>query len=198
MLLLVKNAGNAFFIWGRTSICSCYKGYINEMLCLFELLVNTVVKISRKEKVILTIVSHRTQKWLLDQKMPTIAFYPKSEILDRCAFAYCKIGTRRSIATSYKEKLSPQMFSTLKNFYFLKSTKNIRFYPNYRMLNSNTYASSRIKIRSFDSTINKRNESLHTLYSKKKYFYHKNTKIQICTWINKDQNDKFKSNQKQK
>ena len=141
--------------------------------------------------------------------MPTIAFYPKSEILDRYAFAYCKIRTRRSTATSYKEKLSPQMFSTLKNSYFLKSTKNIRFYPNYRMLNSNTYASSRIKIRSFDSTINKRNEFLHTLYSKKKIFLsqkHKNTAVwpqmrnsqQICTWINKDQNDKFKSNQKQK
>ena len=34
----------------------------------------------------------------------TIGFYQYQRILDRCAFAHCKIGIRRSTATDYKEK----------------------------------------------------------------------------------------------
>ena len=36
------------------------------------------------------------------------------------------------------------------------------------MLNSYAFASSRIKIKSLDSIINKRKKSLHTVYSQKK------------------------------
>ena len=45
------------------------------------------------------------------------------------------------------------------------------------MLNSYTFASSRIKIRSFDSTINKR-KGLHITYTARKE-YQKVTKIQL-------------------
>ena len=37
-------------------------------------------------------------------------------LLDRCAFAYCKIGIRRSTANSYK--VAPQIVLTLKIFFF--------------------------------------------------------------------------------
>ena len=58
------------------------------------------------------------------------------------------------------------------------------------MLNGYTFASSRIKSKSFDSTIDKRKTSLHTLYSQKKwYFYQKITKIQLfdlkCAILNR-------------
>ena len=54
------------------------------------------------------------------------------------------------------------------SFFFIKSTKNIRFYPNQRMPNSYTFVLSRIKMKSLFLTINKRKKSLHTLYSQKK------------------------------
>ena len=48
------------------------------------------------------------------------------------------------------------------------------------MLNRYAFASSRIKIKSLDSTINKRKKSLHTLHSQRKwYFYQKITKIEL-------------------
>ena len=46
-----------------------------------------------------------------------------------------------------KKKISPEIVLTLKTTLFLiKSTKNIPFYPNHRMLDSYTFALSRIKI----------------------------------------------------
>ena len=78
------------------------------------------------------------------------------------------------------------------------------------MFNNQTFALSRIKIKSLDLTINKNKKILHILYSQKKlYFQYKITKNtafwhkmhnsqQVCRWIKKYRNDKFRSNQKRK
>ena len=126
-----------------------------------------------------------------EPKMPILkVFIQNQRILDRCAFAHCKIGIRRSTATSYKEKSFPKYFWPLNFLFFIKSTKNICFYPNHRMLNSYAFASSRIKIKSLDSTINKRkNLCIPYTARKKSYFYQKITKIQLfdlkCAIINR-------------
>ena len=92
-----------------------------------------------------------------------IFFIQNLKILDRCAVAHCKIGSRRSTATSYKVKML-RKYLTLKNpgffFFFLlllllKVLKAYVFYPNHRMLNSYTFVLSRIKIKNVFSTINK-------------------------------------------
>ena len=72
------------------------------MLSRFGLLMNTVVKIRRKEKVIVKNVPHNA-KMTFDPKMPTIFFLQNLRILDRFAFAHCKISIRRSTATSYEK-----------------------------------------------------------------------------------------------
>ena len=78
------------------------------------------------------------------------------------------------------------------------------------MFNNQTFALSRIKIKSLDLTINKNKKFLHILYSQKKlYFYQEITKNtafwhtihnsqQVYRWIKKYRNDKFRSNQKRK
>ena len=48
---------------------------LNEILNRFELVLNTVVRIRRKENVIL----QNNAKMTFAPKMPTIGFYPKSE-----------------------------------------------------------------------------------------------------------------------
>ena len=53
-LFLVKNAYYAFF--------HATKGMLNEMLSRFELFLNTVVRIRRKEKVMFQNAPHRTSK----------------------------------------------------------------------------------------------------------------------------------------
>ena len=59
--MLVKNAENAFFM-----LQSIYKmTYFSAVGC-FQLLLSTVVKISRKKKVIFQNAPHRTPKWLLN------------------------------------------------------------------------------------------------------------------------------------
>ena len=66
-----------------------------------------------------------------------------------------------------KQNLSGNSFNLKNPIFFIKSTKNIRFHPDHRMVSSYTFALSRIKITSLDSTINKRKKCLFTLYSQK-------------------------------
>ena len=76
-----------------------------------------------------------------------------------------------------EKNLSGNSFNLKKSTFFIKSTKNICFYPNHRMFNSYTFALSRIKIKSLDSTINKRKKiSLYPIQPGKKIFYQKITK----------------------
>ena len=74
------------------------------MLSRLGLLLNTVIRIRRKEKVILQNMPYRMPKLLLTQKCQQYFLIQNLRILDRCAFAHLKIGIRRSTATSYKEK----------------------------------------------------------------------------------------------
>ena len=62
-----------------------------------------------------------------------------------------------------KKNLYENSFNLEKSSFFINSTKNIRYYPNHRMLNSYTLALSRIKIKSLDSTIYKGKKTLHAL-----------------------------------
>ena len=55
-----------------------------------------------------------------------------------------------------KKNLSRNIFNLEKSTFLLKVLKNICFYPNHRMRNSYAFASFRIKIKSLDSTTNKR------------------------------------------
>ena len=54
-----------------------------------------------------------------------------------------------------KKNLSRNIFNLSKSSFLLKVLKTC-FYPNHKMLNSYTFASSRIKSKSLDSTIDKR------------------------------------------
>ena len=109
---------NAFFF-------SCYRGMQNGILRHFGLLLNTVVKRSRKQIVILLKVLYRTSKSnILTTKTKTKnknkqnkithththnnnnrILFQNLRILDRYAIAYLKFGIR-SIVTSYKENSS--------------------------------------------------------------------------------------------
>ena len=71
---------------------SCYKKY--QTYLRFGLILNNVVKIRRKELVILQNALHITRK-TSEPKMPTIRFYPKCENIER-------IIIRKSTASSYK------------------------------------------------------------------------------------------------
>ena len=89
-----------------------------------------------------------------------------------------------------KKILSGNCFSLDKSSFLIKSTKNIRFRPNLRMLNSYTFALYRIKITSLDSTINKRkNISAYPTARKHSIFIKKIAKIQLfglkCTIHNR-------------
>ena len=60
-----------------------------------------------KQKRELYIAKYATKnvKMTFEPKLPTkVAFIQNLRTLDRCAFTHCKIGIRRSTATSYKEK----------------------------------------------------------------------------------------------
>ena len=78
-----------------------------------------------------------------------------------------------------KKILSRNIFNLEKYSFFIKITKNICFYPNHKMLNSYAFASSRIKIKSLDSTINKRKNLCIPYTARKKLIFlsknHKNT-----------------------
>ena len=98
------------------------------MLSRFGLLLNTVVRIRRKEKVILQNTPHRMPKCLLTQKCQQYFLIQNLRILDRCAFAHCKIGIRRSTATSYKKKNhSGNRFNLEKSSFFIKVLKTYVF-----------------------------------------------------------------------
>ena len=77
-----------------------------------------------------------------------------------------------------KKNLSSNSFNLEKSLFLSKIRKNIRFYPNYCILNYNYIICIiyRIKIRSFDSTtLYKRKEtSLHTIYNQKKIIFLQN------------------------
>ena len=74
------------------------------MLSHFELPLNTVVKIRRKEKVVLQNAPQRTPKQLLNQKYRQKVFIQNLRILDKCAFAHCKIGIRGQQLPVIKKK----------------------------------------------------------------------------------------------
>ena len=113
-----------------------------------------------------------------------------------------------------KKTLSGNNFNLEKSSFSLKVLKNIRIYPNHRMVNSYTFALSRIKIKSLDSKQKKtkaKEKNLCIPYTawKKIIFLsknHKNTTFwpkmrnsqQVCIWIKKISKDKFRSNQKLK
>ena len=74
-----------------------------------------------------------------------------------------------------KKNLSRISFDLEKYYFLLKVQKNM-FYPNRRMLNIYAFASSRIKIKSLDSIINKRKKSLHTTARKNNIFIKRSQK----------------------
>ena len=82
-----------------------------------------------------------------------------------------------------KKNLSRNIFNLYKILSFIKSTKNICFYPNHKMLNSYTFASSRIKIKSLDSTIDKRKHLCipYTARKKNDIFIKKSQKYSFLT-----------------
>ena len=123
------------------------------MLSRFELLLNTVVRIRRKENVILQNAPHRTPKWPLHQKCQQSVL---SKIREYWIDVRCALSNWNQEVNSYQlqRKISPE--TSLKILFFIESTKNICFYPNRKMVNSYTFASSRIKSKSLDSTIDKR------------------------------------------
>ena len=89
-----------------------------------------------------------------------------------------------------KKNLSRNIFNLEKSSFFIKSTKNICFYPNHRILNSYAFASFRIKIKSLDSTINKRKKiSAYHIQPEKMIFLSKNHKKQLfdqkCAILNR-------------
>ena len=147
-LFLVKNAYYAFFMLQRVCkmICSAVLNY-------FWILWS---ELEEKRRLYYKMCLIERQNDFCTKNANKRFFIQNQRILDRCAFAHCKSGIKRSTATRYKEKSHPKIFLTLKILFFIKSTKNICFYPNHRMLNSYTFVSFRIKIKSLDSTINKR------------------------------------------
>ena len=83
-------------------------------------------------------------------------FIQNQRILDRRAFAHCKLESGGQQLPVIKKNCSGNRFNLEKSSFCIKGTKNIRFYPNHRMLNSYTFVLSRIKIKNVFSTINKR------------------------------------------
>ena len=153
--------------------------------------------------------------------MPTIGFYPNSENIGQMCIAFARIVKLESGGQqlSVTKKNHSRKVLTLKIFFFfffffffLIVKHTFVFYPNHRMLNSYAFASSRIKINSSDSIRNKKKKKKKNpckSYTARKndIFIKKNTKIQIflpkmrnsqqvCIWIKKYRNDKFRSNQK--
>ena len=134
--------------------------------------------------------------------MPSIGFYPKSENIGQMCISALKLESGGQLLPVMKKNLSRNSFN-LENPPFHQSTKN--------MLDSYTFVLSRIKIKSLDLTINKREKNLcipYTArkkiisYQKKKKKKKKKTAFwpkmrnsqQVC--IQKYRNDKFRSNQK--
>ena len=147
-----------------------------------------------------------------EPKIPTIGFRFLSKICEYWTDVHLRIVKLKSGGQQLpilKKNLSRNSFNLEKSPFLLKLPKNIRFNLNHRMLNSYTFALSKIEIKSLDSTINKRKQSLHTHTQPEKITFlsknHKNTAFwpkmcnsqQECIWI-KYRSDKFKSNHKVK
>ena len=116
-----------------------------------------------------------------EPKMPTISFSSKVwKYWTDVHLRTVKLESRCQQLPVVKQNCSENRFNLEKSFSFIKSTKNIRFYPNHRMLNSYTFVLSRIKIKSVFPTINKsKNLCIPYTARKKWYFYQKITKIQL-------------------
>ena len=137
-------------------------------------------------------IKRKNEVW---SKNANITFFIQNlTIFDKCAFAHYKIEIRRSTATSYKEKCSENSFDHDKIFFFTKSTKNVCFYQNHRMLNSNAFVLFKIKITTYSSTINKRKSPCIGLpfTARKNYtFIKKITKIQLFFYLKYTILDRF-------
>ena len=173
------------------------------MYLRFGLLLNTVVKISRKEKVIFLYCKLRHKERQNDfwTKNDNNRFL--SKIWEYWTDMHLQIVKLRSggqqLPGSYKKNLFANSFNLEKSSFCLSK---VCFCPNHCMLNSYTFASSsRIKIRSFDSTTNKRKDICVscTARTKNAAFWPKmGNSQQVCIWISKTRIDKFRSNQKTK
>ena len=139
------------------------------MLRRFGLFLNTVVRIRRKETVILQNTPHRMPKWL--SKIRTIFFNPKFEnIWQMCI---CTFWNWNQEVNSYQlRKITPEIDLTLKNPFFIKSTKNVRFLLKSRMLNTHLHYPE-VKARAFiqPETEEKQLCMPYTARKKNIYFY---------------------------
>ena len=111
-------------------------------------------------------------------KIPTISFYPKSENqywIDVCLHIV-KLESGGQQLQVTKKNLFRNIFNLDKSSFLSKVLKTYVFYPNHRMFNSYAFASSRIKVKSLDSTINKRKNSAYPIEPEKMIFLSKNSK----------------------
>ena len=135
-------------------------------------------------------------------------FIQNLRILDKCAFAYCKIGIRGSTATSYKN-LSTNSFN-LENALFIKSMKNKSFtqitvcsivtHLYHPELKSGAFINHKQKKKNLyiPYTARKRNKIFIKKSQNTAFWLNMRNSQQVCIWINKDRSDKFRSNQNQK
>ena len=92
---------------------SCYKGILNEMLSRFGLFLNTVVRINRKEKVILQNTPH--------QKITKIQLFD----------LICTILNRYAYESRNMEMINSEVIKNLSKLFYIPKVKNLDFNQKY-------------------------------------------------------------------